>query len=235
MDEVQTAEWKEPSIFVKIKSRVARFKRSFEMSNYEKHALREFEYAGWMKDGKWLKDDDGDNMQEYMCKQVLQLLRVFSKHGHSGTSHGYALNLFKTLAAFDPIGTIKCTDDEWNDLEWDERGHTVIGHNYQNKRLSSVFKDGKEGKPYYLDAIVWSGEESYDTFTGMVEDVKSRQFIKLPFSPKTFYIDVVRKKVDYDDKEGERVVACGTGNYVYSIKDRKQLEEVAEYYEMELK
>ena len=221
MSDVMEATCQKTSIISRMKWKIKGFMKSFEKSNYEKHALREFEYAGWLKDGKY-----DDNMQELMCKQVIQLLRLFGKHGHSGSSHGYAVNLFKTLSAFEPIGAIKCTDDEWEECN-------IRPRMYQNKRLSSVFKDGKEGKPYYLNAIVWKGEE-YDTFTGMVEEIRSRQFIKLPFSPKTFYIDVVRKKIEGgESNNGAPVVQCGDGYYLYSIKDRKQLEAVAEYYDME--
>jgi len=191
-----------------------------EISNYEKHAIREFEYAGWLKDGKY-----DDEMQELICTQVLDLLHLFAKHGHSGSSYKYAINLFKTLASFEPISSIKCTDDEWEE----------VGNNsYQNKRLSSVFKEGKDGKPYYLYAIVFKGEDRYDTFTGTIDGITSRQNIKLPFMPKTFYIDVIREKIDEsdDDYESKDVVVCGDGSYVYSIKDRKQLEEVAKYYDM---
>lgn len=225
MSDGQTLEVQKQNILSRIYwwfKRIPRnIKRRFEKNNYEKHALREFEYAGWMKDGKY--DDD---MQELMCKQVLQLLRLFGKHGHSGGSHGYAVKLFETLAKFDTIGPIKGSDDEWSD----EISH---GGTLQNRRLSAVFKENKNSQAYYIDAIVFKGPEEYDSFTGKVEDITSRQNIIFPFSPKTFYIDVDRKKVDYDDKEGERVIQCGDGNYVYSIKDRKQLEAVAEYYDME--
>lgn len=166
--------------------------------SYKEHALREFKYIGWMKEN----GEYNDNMQELMCKDILELLEVFSKHGHSGSSAPYAINLFKTLAAFEPIGGIKCTDDEW----------TNTGNTYQNKRLSSVFKEKKDSPPYYLNAIVWKGKGRGNAFTGTVEGIKSRQFIKLPFIPKTFYIDVYNKK-------GE-----------YHIKDKNQLDEVFEYY-----
>ena len=203
MSDCRTAEYKRPNIFKQIYWWFKRVPRRFEKSNYEKHALREFRYAGWIdENGKYNND-----MQELLCKQVLQLLKLFGKHGHSGTSAPYATNLFKTLSKFEPIGPIKCTDDEWE---------TEVGP-FQNKRFSSVFKDTKNSKPYYLDAIVWK-EESGSCFTGAVEGVRSRQFIKLPFTPKSFYIDVLK---DID------------GNSF--IKDKKQLLEVEDYYDMDYK
>ena len=174
--------------------------------------MREFEYVGWTKDGKF-KDD----MQEMICNQVIELLELFGTHGHSGSSAPYAINLFKTLAKFDPIGGIQCTDDEFsNDIDKDT---------WQNKRLSSVFRDDKGC--YYLNAIVWQ-EQNGSTFTGRVEGIKSAQYIKkLPFIPKTFYVDVV--STEWADKE-ETEKKEGGGWWTSKIKDRKQLDAVFEYY-----
>jgi hypothetical protein len=190
------------------------------LNNYKKHALREFEYAGWLKDGKYK-----DEMQELICKQVIDLLELFSKLGHSGSSAPYAINLFTKLAKFEPIGGIKGTDDEYG---------TDCG-DHQNKRLSSVFRDEKG--QYYLNAIVWQGEKSYDAFTGTVNGIRSRQYIKsFPFIPKTFYVKVGSIKIKNKflskilDKIGFNVVTCGDGDYIYYIKDRKKLKEVFKYY-----
>lgn len=164
---------------------------------YREHAIREFEHVGWTKDGEFL-----DGMQEMMCNQVLELLDLHASHGHSGSSAPYALSLFTSLAKFEPIGGINCTDDEW----------VEVGENrYQNSRLGGVFKKGKDGKPYYLDAIIWK-EENGSCFTGHVEELSSGQKIRLPFRPKSFYIDVI-------EENGER-----------RIKDRKQLDAAKEYY-----
>lgn len=164
--------------------------------SYREYAIREFEYAGWLKDGKY--DDD---MQEMMCNQVLELLDLFAEHGHSGSSAPYAINLFTKLAKFEPIVPIQGTD-EWTVVENDM---------FQHKRLSSVFKHGELGTPYYIEAIIWKDERGI-CFTGSVEGIKSRQSISFPFLPKRIYIDVIKKDGDY------------------VIKDREQLEEVKKYY-----
>lgn len=167
---------------------------------YREHAIGEFEYAGWIKDGVWC-----DEMQEMICNQILELLDLFAEHGHSGSSAPYAINLFTKLAKFEPIAPIQGTDDEWADVENDM---------FQNKRLSSVFKYGKLGTPYYIDAIVWK-DESGACFTGSVEGIKSSQSISFPFLPKRIYIDVIEKDDDY------------------IIKDREQLEEVKKHFRFE--
>ena len=68
-------------------------------SNYVKHALSEFDIAWGEK----------DEMQDFMCKQVIELLSLLSTHGDSGFSIGYKLNLFDKLVphpAYGPIATL---------------------------------------------------------------------------------------------------------------------------------
>lgn len=133
---------------------------------------------------------------------VLKLIDVFENQDHSGMSAAIVVSLFKELASFKPITPIKCTDDEWEE----------VGKNqFQNKRLSAVFKDGKDGKPYYLHAIVWKYEDG-GAFTGTVQGITSRQYIKLPFMPKTFHV-----KVTNEDEP--------------KIIDKRTLAEAFEYYE----
>jgi len=188
------------------------------------HAKKEFLHAGYKPIEE---EEDGPN--KWIQENVLELLEVFAKQGHSGSSANYAVSCFSKLALQKPLTSIKCTDDEWNDVAGGSEDDNI----FQNNRLSSVFKVGKDGKPYYLDAIVWQGPEEYDTFTGNVEKVCSRQYIKLPFTPKTFYIDATRELYDKEKHKGREddVVSCGDGDYVYSIKDREQLKEVFEYYD----
>ena len=51
----------------------------------ESHALAEFKAAGWMdNNGKYY-----DEMQESICKNLLELLSMFSAQGHSGFSANY--------------------------------------------------------------------------------------------------------------------------------------------------
>ena len=162
------------------------------MSNLVAHAQAELEMAGLFGDKDFYGGMTG--------KAVLELIKVFSDQGHSGMSAPMVVSLFSQLANFKPINPITGADDEWTE---------VGGDTYQNNRLSSVFKKGKDGKPYYLDAIVWRCEDG-SAFTGTVGDITSRQFIKLPFLPKTFYVDV-------DSNRG--------------IKNQAQLNEALEFYQ----
>lgn len=166
---------------------------------------------------------------EMFKKPIKQINKIFSKQGHSGSSASFYSSILsmsiKKILSFQPISSITCSDEEW----------TKVGKGlYQNKRCGSIFKESKRGKSHYLDAIVWKGEEDYDSFTGTVGGIKSRQLIKLPFTPKTFYIDV--KKVRYNRKKHKDFyVDKDNKKYVYKIKDKNQLKAVEEYYNTDFK
>lgn len=161
--------------------------------------IRELKLAG-------LFDEDSD-YGGMIGEAVKELLEVFGKQGHSGFSAQRVASIFHELVKGHTLILIKKDDENW--FEHD-------GGYSQNTRCSALFKD-KKGS-YYLDAIVWQGQRPHDTFTGEVDGIRSRQYVKFPFRPKTFYIDVIGKEV----KKGE---------WEYHIKDKKQLEKVFDYYE----
>lgn len=196
------------------------------MSNYKKHFEREL---------KILNDnlEEGDSLViKDFIPLIEQALDVFSEQGHSGGSAPFYANALgdtiKKVMLFEPLSPITGDDDEWGENNMD-------GKTLQNKRLSSVFKEGKDGKPYYIDAIVFKGQNDC-CFTGSSIELKdgstisSRQFIKLPFTPKTFYIDVI--ETEWADKD-ETVEKEGGGWWTSVVKDEKQLNEVFEYYDKE--
>jgi hypothetical protein len=183
------------------------------MSNLIEHAKREFLKLGY----KPIEECE-DDIDKWIQESVLELLEVFAKQGHSGGSAPFAIHYFTKLASFEPLAPIMCTDDEWNDMS------VMSGYEfYQNNRCSAVFKEGKDSKPYYLDAIVWK-DQNKNTFTSNCiynsknEKITSSQTIKIPFKPKTFYIDVISWETQPDNWESK-------------IADEKQLKEVWKYYE----
>lgn len=147
------------------------------MSNYKSHAEREFRAAGWM-------DENGefnDEMQEMICKHVLELLEVFADEGHSGSSAPYAINMFSKLAKFEPIAPL--TGEDW---EWFDHGECM-----QNKRCGAVFKQANRfnGKPYYLDGKVfweWASHTDIDNgapFKSYFTSADSCVVIEFPWVP----------------------------------------------------
>lgn len=102
-------------------------------SNYEKHFLRECKILGWL--------DGEDDMQSLVIENVVDLLRVFSEQGHSGSSAPYVMNLFKRASMFKPLSPLTGAPEEWQE----------VGDGcYQNLRCSAVFKNGEDGAPYWL-------------------------------------------------------------------------------------
>jgi hypothetical protein len=144
------------------------------------HAKREFRAAGFIDgDGKYC-----DEMQELICTQVIELLKLFGEHGHSGSSAPYAINLFKTLAAYEPI--VPLTGEDW---EWFDHGD---GH-MQNIRCGHVFKqpDRFNGQAYDLDAVVFydiiKDPETGEEFKSHYTNRDSMQPITFPYTPKREY------------------------------------------------
>lgn len=184
------------------------------------HAKLELELAG-------LFNEEGDFYEGATGKAVIELIEVFAKQGHSGMSAPIVADLFKRLANYEPLQPITGRDEEWGDVR--DLGDGMPW--YQNKRCSALFKDGEDGKPYYIDAIIkrdqkgicWSGmawlsEEDYKT-GDRNKMVGKRGYIKsFPFTPKTFYIDVKDVEVAPDDWES-------------FVVDPSQLEEVWQYYD----
>jgi hypothetical protein len=147
------------------------------MSNYIKHAMAEFRAAGFVdENGKYC-----DEMQEAICNHMLKLLEVFDEEGHSGSSAPYAINMFSTLAKFEPIVPLTGEDWEWTELDY---GTDI---KYQNKRCSRVFKDSN-GKAYDSEGkVFW---EWYTDSEGVKHKThytcsESRVYIEFPYTPKT--------------------------------------------------
>lgn len=180
-------------------------------------------------------------------EEILSLCEAFGKSGQSGGSAPYVAtalsHAIKKLCLQEPICPIMGINEEWGEI-----GSGV----FQNNRCSAIFKEN-DSKAYYLDAIIWKGDtegesgNDWDTFTGNVEGILSRQFIKsFPFTPKTFYIDVTRQQLpeDWTEEpfiEGKEYYIISefekTGirkwhkdKYRYIIKDSAQLKKVWEYY-----
>lgn len=148
--------------------------------------------------------------------EILALVEKFGKSGQSGGSAPYTAHALSStiekLCLQEPICPITGIDDEWNDVSSYGDDPT-----WQNKRCSSLFKY-KDGKIKYIDSIVWKTDSGSCFSGGSVklkngDRVNSSQEIRgFPFTPKTFYIDVIQ-----NDRESV-------------VKDESQLDEVFGYY-----
>jgi len=174
-----------------------------------------------------LPDPDNRPIVEPFTKEILSLCEAFGKSGQSGGSAPYTATAIsrtiKKLLLQEPICPITGVDEEWTDVTELNDGTPM----FQNKRCSAVFKDGRDGRAYYLDAIVFkSGEDNAFTSNrgAFLPDgslVGSCNYIKsFPFTPKTFYISVVDKEVAKDNWE-HYIVAPGMLKRVFKYYDRK--------------
>ena len=171
------------------------------MSNLVNHAEKELKIAGLFD-----KDSDYNGM---LAKSVIDLVKLFSEQGHSGASAAITISLFKELADFKTITSLTGKDEEWNE---------VSDGMFQNNRNSAVFKDSKDNKAYYIDAISWKTQTG-SCWHGRADNISSRQYIKsFPFKPKTFIIDVIEEEVKKD-------------NWSLHIKNKEDLNKVWEFYD----
>lgn len=188
------------------------FKHNNKKSGTLAHAIREFAMAGYPPIIN-CKDDPDKWIQE----NVLDLIKLFAMHGHSGSSASYTINVYKKLATYEPLSPITGKPEEWRNVA------KLCGQNegelFQNIRCPSIFK--KNGQAYYLDAIIWENENGV-TYTGSAltsENVKycSRQNITFPFTPKSFVVGVTERE-------------DGEGQYDSIINDISQLTEALDYF-----
>lgn len=175
------------------------------------------------------------------ANEILALCEAFGKSGQSGGSAPYTASAIsqavKHLMLQKPICPVTGISEEWVNIREVSEEDEIM---YQNKRCSALFKS-KSGKCWYVDAIVWKGEEEYDTFTGSVyvddknfELIGSSQYVRLPFKPKTFYIDVVRVPIAKKEAEERKMhfIENEKDDCYYTIlKDPKQLDRVFKYYD----
>ena len=133
--------------------------------------------------------DDGD-MNGMMRKHLLHMVKEFADEGHSGFSANYALQCLGRLLKFKPLSPLTGEDDEWSEVT------QMSGYShFQNKRCSSVFKDGKDGDAYDIDGIVFwewytdkeTGEQYKSYYTCRESRVPVEFPYEVPDSPRYEY------------------------------------------------
>lgn len=143
------------------------------MSNIIDHAKREFIALGYKP-----VDQEEEGPNKWIQQAVLDLLKVFSEQGHSGSSAPFAIGYFTKLAAFEPLAPLTGEAEEW---------HECSEGVFQNKRCSHVFKqaDRFDGQAYDLNGRIFR-EPSGSCYTGRDSMVP----VMFPYTPAREYVDV---------------------------------------------
>lgn len=141
------------------------------MSNLREYAEHEMKH--------WIESDD--ELSHKMAKDVLEIVDVFSKQGHSGFTANVAIDTLKRVLRFKPLNPLTGEDDEWEEVDG-QPGH------YQNKRYSAVFK-GEDGRAYDINAFIFSDDGGETWF----RDRNSREYITFPYEvpdrPEKVFLD----------------------------------------------
>ena len=156
--------------------------------NLIEHAKNEFKLLNW---------PGNDEMQKVMCENILEVLEVISKQGHSGFSIQYLMNHVNRLVNYKPISPLTGKDDEWNDV-----GEGLL----QNKRCGAVFKNTDTNNAYYLDGIVFIAPDGCG-FTSKQSHINIEFPFNPPEKPEYIYFDtdghiIHRENTWWKDKYG---------------------------------
>jgi hypothetical protein len=107
-----------------------------------------------------------------VVEDVLELLEVFAKQGHSGGSAPVIAGLFAKLARYEPLVPLTGKPDEWIE---------VAEGMWQNARCSHVFKDANGA--YDIDGIIFE-----DSDGSRYTNRDSRVPVTFPYTPQRQYI-----------------------------------------------
>lgn len=107
-------------------------------SNLVLHARRELDLLGMTEDTNGIDKLGRDG--------VLELVEVFSRQGHSGSSAAWMISIVERLLRYEPLSPLSNDPDEWMHVAEEMGGQPDL---WQSRRDSSAFSnDG--GKTYYL-------------------------------------------------------------------------------------
>jgi hypothetical protein len=157
--------------------------------------------------------------------EIEALIDAYAETGQSDTSAALIgpviTDTIKKAFNFEPSSELTGDDEEWM-LVWE--GQNADDSMFQNTRNSRVFKEGKGGKPYYAEGLIWWVTGSNTLWTGSIKlsdscMLSSLVYIKdlSKFEGKKFYIKV---------QESEE------GSETFIIQNPELLKEAEKIYEL---
>lgn len=106
-------------------------------------ALAELAYAGL--DASEHASIADESVDRFIGQSVAELLKVFSKQGHSGASAPFVASLFYRLVRGEVLSPLTGEPQEWIDVSESYDGKPT----FQNKRCFSIFAEDNHGKNAY--------------------------------------------------------------------------------------
>lgn len=144
------------------------------MSRLVDHATAELDAIG-------LTAGDPDYMNQAMRNHLIHMVTEFSNEGHSGFSAGYAVSTLERLLRFKPLGPLTGEDSEWADVYTQNNGVVV----YQNKRCSTVFREGEDNATAYnIEGRIfwrWETDEDGNKYKDYFTNWSSRTPVVFPY------------------------------------------------------
>lgn len=193
------------------------------------------------------------NYDKDKTDKILNILKIISNQGHTGFSINFIISAIKNknfytdhkllksnyeeikpyisdlgdkdieiltkLLKFYPLSALTFGDNEWNLVG----GSTEKDAVYQNKRLSGIFKDGKNGKPHYIDAVrcKTQNDSYFNCGLVIVKDTNKKYYLR-KCQPKfkdnfpTITINVEEVELETDNWE------------MYTTED--EIDKIREFY-----
>lgn len=156
---------------------------------------------------------DKDESQKMINNDILEIIEVFDKQGHTGFTASYTINVLERLLRGKPLTPLTGEDNEWGE-------ETEFGSRL-NKRCLSVFKT-KDGKVFDSDSMRCSDNGGITWFSSH----RFQKEITFPYFPPAHPEKVyIRYKKD---------VPLGFTSDEYEIITDKQ-EEIKKLYEQKRK
>lgn len=155
-----------------------------------------------------------DGPKKWLYYNILELIEVFAKQGHSKTSAEECAKMFYNLVNYDLLSPLTGEDWEWDDMSL-ETGFAF----YQNKRCDHVFKIN--GHAFDASSkVFWRFEDDENgnpIKSYFCHNVYSLGVVKFPYTPKSelfFYAGICPKCNSILTKEkGASNIKCITCNY----------------------
>ena len=105
-----------------------------------KYAERELDWIGMTKDDPYTEEtrkmEATEGMNCQMREKILEVIKTFSKQGHSGFSADYCLAILSKLMRYHPLSPVTDIEKDW--VETAEKGM------YQHRRAFALFRYGQD-------------------------------------------------------------------------------------------